>query len=225
MAHWFLAQLNPQAPGLWLALALAAWLAALLWRPRSAGRSHRWAQAARWVLPPYAGLLLGGLSPYFMGLANLDWTVSLGLGLGLILAVSAAAFFVRIAVAPADSLTASSLPAAQAPALLTFLLLGAEQFYWAFLRGALWELLRSLPAGPTLPAYWAVWLATAIALTDVATQPLPPEERLVKTLGLAATTVLFFYTRNFWLCWLLYAAVWFIFTSRRTASAPTERPS
>lgn len=225
MEDWLLVQLTLQAPTPWLALALAAWLAALLSLPRLNARSRRWAQAARWTLIPYAGLLLGGLSPYFMGLANLDWTVSLGLGLGLIFAVSAAAFFVRIVVAQAGSLAADSPPAASPLPLLTFLFLGAEQFYWTFLRGAIWELLRTLPDGPALPAYWAVWLAAALALADITAQRLPAEERLVKTLGLAATTVLFFYTRNFWLCWLLYAAVWFIFTSRRPAAAPVKRLS
>ncbi len=50
-----------------------------------------------WVLIPYLGLLVGGLSPRLMGISNLDWLPSIGLGLGFIFVVLVLLLLVRAA--------------------------------------------------------------------------------------------------------------------------------
>jgi hypothetical protein len=49
-------------------------------------------------------------------------------------------------------------------------------------------------------------------------------QRLVKLVILVVTSVLFLYTRNFWLCWLVHAALVLLFTTtasyeRRTVTS------
>jgi hypothetical protein len=83
---------------------------------------------------------------------------------------------------------------------------GALQFHWSFLRGAIWEMILALPEPPATPSYWAVWLAAGLALLQIVLVR-PGFLRLVyhATL-LTMTSVLFLYSRNFWLCWILHAA-------------------
>ena len=58
------------------------------------------------------------------------------------------------------------------------------------------------------PAYWAVWLAALLALPSaLALQP-AAGTRLGK--ATVVTSVLFFYTRNFWFCWAIHAFAWLL---------------
>lgn len=208
MRVWLLSQLNPQAPGLWLLVsALSGAILLLLWGQLS-GPNRRYAQVARWLLVPYLGLISGGLSPRLMGLSNIDWLVGLSLGIGISFVVLAALLIVR-----ATTLFSTSVPERPArlpaPIRLTpygaaWLRNGAEEFHWSFLRGGLWELLLALPATLASPAYMAVWLAAAFATVELLIFPHSGRQRLVKLTILVATTILFLYTRNFWLCWLLH---------------------
>jgi len=99
---WFQAQLNwREEAGLWLAgsflfyvlVSNGSWLLRRL-RPVTRLRSWpggRWlALLSRWayfVGPPYAALLLGVISPRWMGLSELDWVYSAGVG-GAVAAVA-----------------------------------------------------------------------------------------------------------------------------------------
>jgi hypothetical protein len=157
-----------------------------------------------------------------MGISAIDWRTSLSLGITIICGVLVALILVQatttLAAAPDDpgaaqltkkGSSATALPLA-AMYTLRFLQNGAEEFHWAFLRGSLWELLLAAPNLLNVPAYAAVWLAAGLAGLDIlATQPSGPM-RISKGIVLIATTILFFYTRNFWLCWLLHGAAWFI---------------
>ena len=91
-------------------------------------------------------------------------------------------------------------------------LAGAEEWFWCFLRAAMWELLPAWPQVVTLPTYTAVWAAGALALPlTVLLQP-NAGLRVIKVAALIVTSILFLYTRNFWLCWLLHAALAVVFT-------------
>ncbi len=175
---WFISQLSPQTPGLWLLISILAGSLVFLiedlpnaWRFRIL--------TALWLLIPYCGLLFGGLSPRLMGLNDIDWSASLSLGLGLIFAVLVLLIVVRMAMDLTESGPVDGnfhLPKfgeylQRAPGLApntwhyigsTILSSGIEEFHWVFLRGALWEMLLSLPAFSELPAYWAIWLAAVI---------------------------------------------------------------
>jgi hypothetical protein len=228
---WLLTQLTFSAPGLWLLLAVAVTLAwGLLWGLIPLGSKDALG-ILRFVALPYVGLLVGGLSPRFMGLNGLDWLVSFSLGVGLILVILLALGFARITVAIANPLNygtppTTSEPTALAPAisdrarsplfstaLYQIYRSGAEEFHWVFLRGALWELLLATPTPPTLPIYWAIWGAALLALPDILLTGQAPLYKLLKVVVLITTSILFLYTRNFWLCWMLHAAGWAILTS------------
>jgi hypothetical protein len=84
---------------------------------------------------------------------------------------------------------------------------GAGEFHWVFLRGALWEIFLSLPEPLELPGYWAIWSAALIAAVELFASRPGFVQGLVQMTTLITTSVLFFYTRNFWLCWALHAAV------------------
>jgi hypothetical protein len=221
-SEWILSQLTPIAPGFWLAFSLITLPVVLSLGRRLAPRRQRWLYAARWVLIPYAGLLLGGLSPRLMGLSKIDWATTLGLGAVLFFGLAALAFVVRIfmaAIDPAEKssrdLLVSETRSGWAASVVLVLMIGAEQFHWSFIRGAIWELLLTWPQPVGgQPAYWAVWIATLIALPGVWLQPISVPYRFIKSALLVMTSIVFFYTRNFWLAWLLHVTAWFLLTQR-----------
>ncbi|CAN5520891.1 hypothetical protein BH10CHL1_BH10CHL1_04400 [soil metagenome] len=204
-----------QAPGIWLLLSLLASMLLLLLTQQIAPAWRARLTIGLWVGIPYLGLLLGGLSPRLIGLSDVDWVASLGLGLGLLFIMVLLLVLVR---STTNMPRANSLPT-HTP-LATFLLQvinnGVQEFHWCFYRGAIWELLQMMPNPPALPAYWAVWLAALLAMPGALIRAGHATQRLFIISVLIATTVLFFYTHNFWLCWLLHTAAWFIVKPERT---------
>jgi len=212
----FMDGLDLNAGLVWLMVDLSAGLLLLLIDPLLAKRLRPPLVLVYWVIIPYFGLITGGLSPRLMGLTGINWLASFGLGLGLIGALLILLLFIRTLLNLPDTPTiaAERYPPSgqQAPAInwgaWPIFQIGAEEFHWAFLRGALWESL--LNAGfPLLPAsYWALWLAALFALPAIWRQQATPIQRLLKSAILLITTVLFFYTRNFWLCWFFHSIAW-----------------
>ena len=211
--------INPlqfHSPLPWLVLSFMVWLALVVLATSLPPRPLLWLHAGRWVVIPYLGILTGGISPSLMGLTNIDWYVSLGVGIALFLGMIVVLGAIRLAldwafagqqIGPSgDTSTWAELPANDWHTnLLRPLINGAEQFHWAFLRAGIWEIFLTLYASPTLPAYWAICLATLIAVPEILMQRLGFLPTLTKFVILIMTAVLFFYTLNFWLCWLLHA--------------------
>ena len=218
ISEWIYSQLTPTAPGFWLALSLLTLPVALIVGARLSARGRRWLYAARWALIPYAGLLAGGLSPRLMGLSKIDWAVTLSLGVALFFGLTALAFGVRIFMATTGEAESSLIQETRvgwSSSVVMVLMIGAEQFHWSFLRGAIWELILTWPQPLSeRPAYWAIWIATLISLPGVWLQPINVPHRLVKSALLIITAVVFFYTRNFWLSWLVHVTTWFLLTQR-----------
>lgn len=203
---WLAGQFAPHAPGFWLVLDLIAGVLFWLGLRYIPLRARPLAVAARWVAVPYLGLILGGLSPRLMGLTGINWPVSLGLGVGMLFTTVALLILVRVAfAAPPPELAAP----AQSWSTRVYSIFdsGAEEFHWAFLRGALAGIALAAPAAPDSARYWAVWLAALLALPETVRAARSGPARLLKVVTLLATTVLFLYVPNFWLCWLLHAAV------------------
>ena len=196
---------------IWLAIGLSTGLLLLLSHPLLAPRFRQPLLLLRWILVPYLGLLTGGLSPRLMGLTGINWLDSFGLGLGLIGALLALLILVRTLV----NLTHDE-PTTKAPHHITYplwslfpaLQIGAEEFHWSFLRGVLWETLLGNGLATAQASYWAVWLAALLALPAILRYQPTTVARLLKGAMLLITTVLFFYTQNFWLCWLLHSMAW-----------------
>ncbi|HXF62462.1 MAG TPA: hypothetical protein VNK95_12655 [Caldilineaceae bacterium] len=221
---WLGSQLSPLAPGFWLLVSVL--LTALLYSVRDA-IPLRWRQPvwlAHWLLLPYFGLLLGALSPRLIGLAAIDWPASLGLGLGLLVGVAALLVLVRAVIDlghPAlnqqrPSSGEGAGPGDRSPEAPSggwqvigdaFLWSGATEFHWAFLRGALWEIYQSPLLSLELPGYWAIWSAALIAAVEVSAARLGFIQWLLQVVTLITTSILFFYTQNFWLCWALHMTV------------------
>jgi hypothetical protein len=176
-------------------------------------KSRRQWQAARWVLIPYLGLLFGAISPRLIGLTDIDWLASLGFGLGLTFVIWVLLVLVRVTI----NLTEATSPLGETsqinwkPIGLVWLFSGAEEFYWMFLRGSIWELLLTLPEPPEATIYWAIWIAGAIAATEILWDNLPFTRWLLQIATLITTSILFLYSRNFWLCWFLHATIQLIF--------------
>lgn len=225
---WFTSQLTPQSPGLWLLFSLL--LSALLLSMRMWMPPRFWSRAwfAHWLLVPYLGLLLGGLSPRLLGLAAIDWLASMGLGVGLTFGVIVLLVTVRafVDLDPTGNLQAHlERPRRRRFAALTagvgtgrhimtstVLWGGITQFHWVFLRGAIWEMLLTLPQAPSLPGYWAIWAAFFIGLLELLLMRTAFIPLLIQIITLITTGILYFYTRNFWLCWMLHVAIQFIVT-------------
>lgn len=231
---WLIAQLRPELPGLWLVLSLltgVAGYAFLHLRPQTAGM-RPWLSTLRLLGIPYAGLLVGGLSPRLMGVGEIDWLASAGWGVGLILGLLGFLLLVRPGLVQPDGPSMVETPA------YPLLHAGLWEFHWAFLRGGLWAMLLSLgqvvdlsgvaESLATQPAYWAVWTTAAIGLAEIMLAArmikLTRTAVLVRVFTLLTTSVLFLYTRNFWLCWLLHAGIFLALTQKHTVtSQPSSR--
>ncbi len=215
MVEWFWGQLQPTAPGLWLILSLLSLVGLLLVRPWLRQPTRDLALLIRWLLIPYLGLISGGLSPRLLGLHTIDWLPSLSLGAGIAFTVLATLLVVRgvttFSFAPTDRLSSATLQrSGWKHYAREWLISGAEEFHWAFLRGSLWELFLRFPTPPATPGYLAVWFAALLAGSELLFSPWGNQRRWLKLVVLLATTILFFYSQNFWLCWFVHAAAWSI---------------
>ena len=204
---------NFHEPGVWLVISALCGVALLAGWPFTAPRWRAWVVLAYWLLIPYLTLITGAVSPRLMGLRYLDWSTSFQVGAALILVLAllvAATRLLTIVAQPGRSRIPEPIAGTGAGILAVIGLCGAEEFFWSFLRAALWEIALFLPQVVAAPAYWAVWSAALLALpVAVVVQPSAPR-RLSKIAILIVTSVVFFYTRNFWLCWFLHATIWLI---------------
>ena len=105
---WLRAQLgSPVEPGFWIipSLVLAVLATNLAWYARRRSRNalvERWpiGPVLTWLLvslfyllPPAAAWRAGAISPYYMGLSEIDWLAGLGIGGLLVVVISALALF------------------------------------------------------------------------------------------------------------------------------------
>lgn len=232
-----LAQFSFQAPGSWLVFSLVLSLLLLSLKSQLPQSWYERLTAVAWFFIPYLGLLLGGLSPRLMGLSDIDWLVSLGFGAGLILVIILLLILVRATTEGSihtrqgeNSQALTGLvhyPIQSQTAPLHMLLQqsiknGIEEFHWCFVRAAVWELIQTAPKAPTLPAYWAIWTAAALVAPEACLRQTTAVQRLFSLIVLMATTILFFYTRNFWLCWLLHVAAKFVIKPAQVQSPSTN---
>ncbi len=225
MSNWIGSPLSPAAPALWLGLSLLSGLVALgmtrLLPEQLGAGGRRWLWLSRWLLIAYLALISGGVSPRLMGLADLNWVRSLTLGAGLVAGLAGLLLLVRLTVVAA--LPPPTHGNARPTLLSELLWLGAEQFHWSFLRAAIWELLLRLPTPPDLPAYQSLWIATLLALPEALLLSQRPLDRLARGVALLATAIIFFYTRNFWLCWVMHTVVWGLL--QKPSTGVRQRPA
>lgn len=230
-----------------LALALTAtnfaWLVARLTsrhaRVSRLGRSSG-VQALAWLvvalyllLPPLGAWRYGAISPYLLGLAELDWINSIGAG-GLLTAL-----LIGLTVFGWLVYRHTATPAAETCAHEGRLVLALRapidaalaQWHLAFYRAALIAWLAApeplpktlLQAMQDQSLYWGSWLGVGFLVVEAGLSPLTwralaapssqqrtcgAPEAILRGLGMAvATTALFVITRNFWLCLLCQVAV------------------
>lgn len=214
-------QLRIDEPGFWIVLALVAWAVGLAANRRLSPAAQRLVAVARWLLIPYAALLTGAVSPRLMGLTQIDWRVTIGFGLTIVVALIAAVGLVALHQS-ADAAPPQSRQSARG--VLPLLGLGAlQEFYWCFLRGAVVELLLMAAVDLIQIEYWAGWLVALLVLPDLPTGAGSAVRRLSHVTALVITTVLFIYTRNYWLCAVAHGAILLIFRLALPAPA-TDRP-
>lgn len=223
-----------QPPLGWLGVSVLAGLCLLLLYQQVPPIYRRSLRNARWLVIPYLGLITGGISPRLLGITGINWFASFGFGLVLIGGMLVALVIVRSVIAFSVATTAlAPAPVAASPAtrpqpsspLLpatarqqryatslanSFFNLGAEEFHLAFLRSALWELILTTSLATAQAGYWAAWVALALATPEVLYYQTTFAQRFCKGALLVATTVLFIFTRNFWLSWLLHLLGWLV---------------
>ena len=195
-------------PGFWLVISFLLAIVLLAARAYAPSALRPWLAPVYWVLIPYLALLAGAVSPRLMGLYWLDWRATFQVGAGLLLMIVLLALVGRLLASP----SAAPVDDGGWPRRGVWVLqAGAEEWFWCFLRAALWELLLSVPPATMPPLYGAIWGAAALALPlSLALQP-NGALRVIKLATLLVTSTLFLYTRNFWLCWLIHAALIVVF--------------
>ena len=225
-----------QAPLGWLGASLLCGACLRLLLPNIPPRYRRLLRNARWIIIPYLGLLTGGISPRLLGLTGINWFASFGFGLVLIGSILVVLMIIRSVLA----FSLSAVPAVTSPANfdlpaqltapgslqrtyatlfpVSWLEIGAEEFHLAFLRSASWELLLAWPLANPLAQYWAAWLALVLTLPAVLQDHPTMTQRLCKGALLVTTTVLFIFTHNLWLSWLLHFLGWLLLTPGRDST-------
>lgn len=217
--------LSFHAPGFWLVMALLGGVMVFGIRPFISTSAQTPVIVAYWVLVPYLALISGGVSPRLMELVYIDWAISLRIGVGLALALIVLALGMRAATVSSPAKRGEKTARHQSSrvwvATLTVIgLCGTEEFFWAFLRGAIAELLANPQISLTSPGYWAIWIAALLATPAALINTTGSYSRLIKATILVISSIVFFYTRNFWLCWLMHVAVWLIFLQPQRAPYP-----
>lgn len=208
--------LSFHAPGFWLVLALLTGVIVLGVRPYLPRGVRQWSILGYWGLLPYLALITGGVSPRLMGIMYIDWRASLTLGVGLALALIALAGVARIALLADQRIADQRVIDDTAPAQGWSRLVigggvsGVEEWFWCFLRGAVEETLMLSQLSLDAPTYWSIWIAAALALPFALLNQANAHQRLIKVAILVMTSILFFYTRNFWLCWAVHAIAWLL---------------
>lgn len=217
--------------GLWLLLRWRGPESRLAgWRESLPGQLTLWLARLLWlILPGYATLLLGLLSPRLMGLSQVElgWILGRGLlaGAGALALLLAAGLSYRRAHSARPPYV--SLSHAIALTVLLVMEAGALQWQWAFYRCAMIETAASL-ALPS-PVYWGTWLAVGLLVVQGALSPTLwhdlrrpglAERRVLRAALLAATSVLYLLSRNFWLAWALHGAATAILEPRFVQRQP-----
>lgn len=196
-------------PGFWLVVAFLAAIVLLVARHYVPAPWRAWLAPVYWFLIPYLALVAGAVSPRLMGLYYIDWRTTFQVGAGLLLVIGLLAVLAWLFVLPRDE---SGRGASRSQRVLWIGLAGAEEWFWCFLRAALWEVAWVGPQAGVAPLYSAVWGAALLAMPLVLLLQENGRLRLVKVTILVVTTVVFLFTRNFWLCWLTHAALALLFT-------------
>jgi|GEM_PF-601180 len=224
-----------QGPLGWLGISLICGSCLFFFYQRTPLRYRPILCNARWIVIPYLGLLTGGISPRLMGLTGINWFASFGFGLVLIGGVLVVLIIVRsvtafpvanapVAHAPAEAAGSQNYltPRTAAALPVSLVAIGAEEFHWAFLRSALWEIFLAFPLLAPQAGYWAAWMAVLLALPEALRYQTSFSQRICKCALLVTTTVLFLFTRNLWLSWLLHVLGW---TLLAPASKDEKSPS
>jgi hypothetical protein len=212
------------------------------WRGRAASSGDTWGSLRPLVwlltalflfLPPIAAWRTGALSPYLMGLSELDWVDTLVSSGGLALVCGGIIVFGWLIYRHNLPARPRALRPAQpwlAPVDAALL-----QWHWAFYRaGAIgWLVLAAelKSTGPTRflapfaeqPLYWGSWLGMILVAVEWGLNPFarealigsrhsadhaPAAELTVIRMALAvSTTALFVVTRNFWLALVCHVVV------------------
>lgn len=219
---WTFAQLRPDAPGFWLLVDILAGIGLWAFAGRILQRWRALSTAARWVLPAYLALLTGAMAPQQMGLTGINWDTGLRVGLGYVVAVLALLTFARLAARDAHP------PAEEERTTGAFafgvLYRGCEQFHWCFQRAAVLSIFMAWPSATSGAFYWALWVAALLPLPGVLITP-GVAQRIYGAVALVTTAILFFYTRNFWLCWALHTGIVLIGGTLEAATAPRAAAS
>ncbi len=220
----FIQQWSWQRPGLWLVLSLVLGGVAARWVPVEQ-RARRWWIWGHQVLVPYAALLVGAVSPRLMGLSGIDWRVTLVQGLWVALVLLGFTALVRVALQRGLAVFPGASPADPPGGGHRLLAAAAQEFHWCFLRGGLAEIGMGMAGAP--PVYLATWLAVGLALPELLGRERSAMGRLTGAAVLLLTSVLFLYTRNFWLGTLVHWASRSLLSwgsgSRSKGSAPPHR--
>lgn len=201
---------NNRALLVWVVLECLVILVWLVFQFKISIKWYAFIRLVRLAAIPYSALLLGQISPRDMGLTGYDWSSSLALGSLIMVAMLALWIGVR------TTGTSASADPPEQPLLehsnvslwpnrgLLVLLSGGVELNWSFWRASGVQILSYVPMPIQSPAYWGIVLAFLIVLPDTLRATTSHIGRILNAAILIATSVLFLFTKNFWLCWILH---------------------
>lgn len=209
------------APALWLLFSLSVGLTLPLIRSQWLKPHRGWIELMRWILVPYLGLVSGQISPLLMGFVGLNWIATFEIGFTIVFVGLIIVALVRITQrhyrqgelrrsSQEKSLSRSfNLSSIQNSGFGWLVLTAvAREFHWTFLRAAIWEsLLTDSQNLFDTPVNTAVWTATVLALFEMVVRRQSGQQWIHSITILIVTSVLFIYTRNFYLCAIMHGGM------------------
>lgn len=201
---------NSRSLLVWVVLECLVTLVWLVFQFKISIKWYAFTRLVRLAVVPYLALLLGQISPRDMGLTGYDWSSSLALGSLIMVAMLALWIGVRTvgastsADAQEHSLSERSSIATWPNRGLLVLLSGGVELNWSFWRASGAQILNYVPISIQSPAYWGIVLSFLIVLPDTLRATTSNIGRILNVAILVATSVLFLFTKNFWLCWILH---------------------
>lgn len=201
----------PRSLLIWVGLEVVISIAWLLWHKRVPARWVALVRFVRLCAVPYLALITGEVSSMRMGFEGFDWQNSFTLGSTLVAVI--AVIWVAIRVSIQETVSNAEPQSAKYAGFelsnwsergLAFVLCGGLEMNWSFWRANFIYLLSLAPVKIESITYWGVAAALLMVLPDTLLVIPKATAKLTNLAILLATSVIFLFTGNFWMCWAMH---------------------
>ena len=209
--------ISPRSLLIWAGFEVVITIAWLLWHNSLPIRWSALVRLLRFTAIPYMALITGQISSTRIGLEGFDWQGSFTLGGMLVAVISMIWVGIRVSVQetalnhePVSERSNTSGISIWVERGLTFVLCGGLELNWSFWRATFAYLIGLVLFETKSFTYWGVTIAVIYALPETLLTAPTAMTKLTNLAILFATSVIFLFTGNFWLCWAMHVILRFM---------------